>query len=203
MSLAAHVRAVHDGKKSFDQMVKDSKHEWSYLARFIFRRWDVPASFDENDLVQEMLMSVWDRLQSYQDGKASLERYVIWNAIKRAERHVHNQRASLRRNGKAKTRTAIPFAFMSETHENFLINSIGTECMSDRLIFRDAKRVLPQAIVDLFELFESSGFNEDLAGAKLWRTPDWCLSLKLDSEVMAVRAVKDAADIVAMTIEGS
>ena len=88
----ARVRA---GTETFDAFAREHQGEFLRMAKYVARRWRMPAWCDERDLAQEVMLACWEftwRWESHRD--VSLERYVTFNAIDRAKKRAHKARGA-------------------------------------------------------------------------------------------------------------
>lgn len=85
--------AVRAGRLTFDQFARQTSTRWRYLADQLLRHWSAPAAVDADDLCQELLIGAWAVLPRWQPARgASIDRFVIFNAMTSAKRWLHVQR---------------------------------------------------------------------------------------------------------------
>lgn len=100
---------VRDGVDTFDSFALATSDRWRRLAFTLLRRWSAGSAVDIDDLTQELLIGAWLAIPRWEDGRQSLERFVVWNAMTDAKRWLHKQRgANLHGNpDKAESRFAV------------------------------------------------------------------------------------------------
>lgn len=80
---------------TFSEFVAGTEKYWCTMADDMLRKWDHPAAVERDDLVQEMLLSAWKGLDSWQDGKGVTgKQWVVFGAMKSARRWFHVQRGA-------------------------------------------------------------------------------------------------------------
>jgi DNA-directed RNA polymerase specialized sigma24 family protein len=98
----AALRAVYDGRATFDAVVREHRAHFRALAAQILRRWKLPPWVQLEDVEQDLLIAAWERLWDYDPARGtSIEGYVIWNAYDRAKKRAHKARGSKRSGNKA------------------------------------------------------------------------------------------------------
>lgn len=91
--MKAELMAVRAGRLTFDQFARQTSTRWRYLAEQLLRHWSAPAAVDADDLCQELLIGAWAVLPRWQPARgASIDRFVVFNAMTTAKRWLHVQR---------------------------------------------------------------------------------------------------------------
>lgn len=96
---SVHVRALHDGRVTFNDFARSTRAHWERLALYIARRWRTPEWFAPADIVQELLLGAWLAVWKWDParggGAASLAKYVVWNAVDKAKKKAHKARGAV------------------------------------------------------------------------------------------------------------
>ena len=85
---------VREGVDTFDSFARATSTRWKRLAHSLLRRWPAGSTVDLDDLTQELLIGAWLAIPQWEEGRQSLERYVVWNAMTDAKRWLHKQRGA-------------------------------------------------------------------------------------------------------------
>jgi DNA-directed RNA polymerase specialized sigma24 family protein len=91
------VTAFHDGRITGDQFFRDTYQTWMRIARYLHRRWPLPAWVTDEELVQELMIGAFESIWRYSEHRAqgtTVARYVEWNAIDAAKKKLHKMRGA-------------------------------------------------------------------------------------------------------------
>lgn len=168
-----------DGVINFNTFERRTHTEWVKLAQHLFVRYPMPAGVELADVVQEIVMSAWRAVQSYDASRGSdLTSYVTWTAYAGARRWANEQRNSYRRGDHVPGRYPIPESHVgvipcesddASSHQSVLETTIvfsGNTVVEARLLIRDIVRQLPENKAIAFEAWLESG-DRECAAAKL------------------------------------
>jgi DNA-directed RNA polymerase specialized sigma24 family protein len=100
------------GRVDFGEFARSTRPLWAAMARRMARRWGLPGSVELEDLEQEMLLTVHRVLPKWDRRRASVERYVLWQANYAAKRWLHSQRKALRLSDRSPSRAAVPESWL-------------------------------------------------------------------------------------------
>lgn len=95
---------LYKGELSFDAFVLQTRLYWFQLSNRIIRKWKVPPSVSVDDIVQEMLLKCWKLLDTYEEGRSTIDRYIVYNCMEHAKRWIHKQREAKHHKGSEKSR---------------------------------------------------------------------------------------------------
>ena len=94
-------------RSAFNEFVCRTGDDWGRMARELFRRWQVPAAVQAEDVLAELLTAAWRVIPHWDPGKRPLADYVCWNAYALARKWINRQRDAYRRDGKSQSRHPI------------------------------------------------------------------------------------------------
>ncbi len=85
------------GEITADAMIRETHARWRYIATCVFsesrRKWRLPSWVTVDDVLQAILMFADDYVFIFEEGRGvTLDRYVSWNAVKRAQKEIHRWR---------------------------------------------------------------------------------------------------------------
>lgn len=93
----AGLARVLEGSLTFDHFVMKTRPHWRRLAKYIMRRWRIPAWTAAEDVEQELQLGAWMAIWNWQPGRGpTLAGYVIYNAVDKAKKECHKWRGALR-----------------------------------------------------------------------------------------------------------
>lgn len=121
------LKALHEGRITFDQFARETKDDWTKLSQSIWKRWQrvSPAHVQLEDLRQEMLIAVWRSIEGYDPTRGvTLKRYAVYAAGYAATRWIQVQRNTLRRSPNNENRYPIALSVLGLDTEEAL-DSIG------------------------------------------------------------------------------
>lgn len=78
------------------------------LARNLRARWRVPSAVSDEDVAQELMLRIWAATARWRPGGMPFDRYVVWCAVRGAERWIHEQRQARKRSARARSRIEQP-----------------------------------------------------------------------------------------------
>lgn len=99
--------ATQMARAAFNEFVRRTGDDWGRMARELYRRWQVPAAVQPEDVLAELLTAVWSVLPEWDPDQRPLADYVCWNAYARARKWINKQRDAYRRDGKNQSRHPI------------------------------------------------------------------------------------------------
>ena len=99
--------ATRRARAAFGEFVRRTGDDWGRMARELYRRWQLPAAVQPEDVLAELLAAVWRVLPGWDPNQRPLAEYVCWNAYALARKWLHRQRDAYRRDGKNHSRHPI------------------------------------------------------------------------------------------------
>lgn len=82
----------------FDAFAVATRSDWRKLAQYVYRKWPLPYGVEAEDIAQEMLLAAWIAIGKWDPTRCvKLQTYVVWCAVTRGKRFVHEQRNSCHR----------------------------------------------------------------------------------------------------------
>lgn len=162
--------ALRDGDISFDEFFRRSKPYWLDKARKLMRRRQLPVAIDIEDVLQDLSVAAWKFALNYDSNNkagASFKRYIVWNAIDKANKEINIQRNSYERTNTGPSRFPTSISTMSESEDSDWIDSLmgeETDMVEEKL---DVIERIDIAICRSHEQDPSSAFA--LAALKLNR----------------------------------
>lgn len=99
--------ATRRTRAAFDEFVRKTGDDWGRMARELYRRWQVPAAVQPEDVLAELLAAAWQVLPRWDPTRRPLAEYVCWNAYARARKWINQQRDAYRRDGHSQSRHPI------------------------------------------------------------------------------------------------
>lgn len=108
--MRVELERLRAGTLTPDLFFAQTRGEWERIATRLVGRWSVPAGVELQDVVQELMMAAWRMAPAYDESRgSSFDRYVIFNAIDKAKKWMHAQRAALRRDDRSPSRHPVRF----------------------------------------------------------------------------------------------
>ncbi len=112
-NMDAPLLALRTGRISFQTFERRTRNVWAAIAKHILRRWRGPIAVSEQDIVQELYVSVWTFTGHWDEKHGqSITNYVVWNAYDKAKKWLHQQRNAYRRDDSSPSRCEMPFSAM-------------------------------------------------------------------------------------------
>lgn len=105
--------ASHRTRRAFDEFVRRTSADWDRMSRELFRRWQLPAAVQVEDVYAELLAAVWKVLPQWDPAGRPLADYLCWNAYAMARKWIHGQRDAYRRDGSSPGRFPIADASLA------------------------------------------------------------------------------------------
>lgn len=98
MAVHEAVELARDGKINATQFIERTREDWRRVALQIMRRWEVPIWFGVEDLEQELALSAWRAIASYEvsRGGMTIGAFVMWSAFAAGKRAIHKARLGKR-----------------------------------------------------------------------------------------------------------
>lgn len=124
------VRALYDGRVSFEEFTRATRPAWERLARMVMRRWVQPVWVSVEDVTQDLLAAVWECIWGWDPKGASIDRYVVFNAVSAAKRRAHRARGAPlhgSRSDMAPSRVERSLSSFDEEFESALLQELVTE----------------------------------------------------------------------------
>ncbi len=87
--------ALREGYLTPQQFFAQTRVVWQRLAAYLLRRWRAPASYTQEDVVQELMFAAYEFVWRYDPQLAkgrTIGRYVEWNALDKAKKELHRAR---------------------------------------------------------------------------------------------------------------
>ena len=137
-SLQNELLRYHRGEVTFDAFARTTHKTWVALATQLHRRWKCTPAVSVDDVQQQLLVAAWRCIPKWQPARASLQRFVIYNAYDKAKKWVHKQRNAYRRDDKSPSRVPVPLAMLGlEEHaEERLLSAVATDADQEQEIIR-------------------------------------------------------------------
>lgn len=186
---------VYSGAQSFDEFARETSKDWERLAAYLMKRWRVPAGVGREDVKQELLLHAWRYIPRWNPERGMpLERYVLFSAISRTKRWMHQQRRA--RGCRDESRHELTFAELGIKGDWRSVEA-GQEAVVEREL------ELSRLVVECGSLRERilvTAFwhkgNAAAAAAAVYAEPELRLACRFDSRRDAVRHAKRAAETV-------
>ena len=86
------VSALRDGRLTAHVFFTKTRAVWERLARYLLRRWRVPAWYSEEEVMQELMLAGYHFVWKYDPERSkgrTIARYVTWNALDKAKKEIH------------------------------------------------------------------------------------------------------------------
>lgn len=99
--------ATRNARAAFDEFVRRTGDDWGRMARDLYRRWQLPAAVQPEDVLAELLTAAWRVLPAWDPDLRPLADYVCWNAYAATRKWINAQRDAYRRDGKNQSRHPI------------------------------------------------------------------------------------------------
>lgn len=129
-----HLMALRAGSLSFNNFEAATRRDWTLLARYLTRKWPLPAGVDDEDVRQELLLGCWQVLPNFDPSRGvSVQRYCVFNAIDRAKRWIHKQRAAKSRRDKSPSRHALVFSTLTEYQTQSIDYALCVQPVQERV----------------------------------------------------------------------
>lgn len=93
-----YLHALRDGRITFDRFLSATTMRWWALSATLYRKWGKDASgVDVADLYQELTLAAWTFVSQWDATRGTtLEQFVVYNAMDKAKKWLHVQRAAKR-----------------------------------------------------------------------------------------------------------
>lgn len=189
------------GAIPFDVFAQRTAGQWSAMARYLMRRWKVPAGVEQCDIEQELRLAAWSYVPRWDPARGPLIKFVTWNAMTAAKKWMHSQ--ARRRHDGAAGHVDIPVSWCSpETEQR--PEPVGDATQEDDFQRLEVLAEILSSLSDLDArvvgaLLESRG-DIECAAEVLYRDSRVSLALRLGSEADARhhvrRVIKRAARVV-------
>ena len=178
------INRLYNGELSFEAFVLQTKGYWRKHAARLISKWDVPPSVSVDDLVQEMLMSCWTLLDSYEPDKSELHRYIIFNAINSAKRWMNKQREAKYYMDKSVSRYPQLYGDLDD------IKGLSSKSIQEEVLTRLEKLDLAINIKELLILYHLSNTPSiDIVANNLYSNPSIRYAMRFNSLSDARRIV--------------
>lgn len=105
--LDAELRAYAE-HRDFVRLERAIRPDVAKLARNLRGRWRVPSAVSDEDVAQELTLRIWSAANCWRPGGMPFDRYVVWRAVRGAERWIHEQRQARKRSARARSRIETP-----------------------------------------------------------------------------------------------
>lgn len=107
--------ATKRSRAAFDEFIRRTGDDWSRMARELYRRWQLPAAVQPEDVLAELLTAAWRVLPQWNPEGRPLADFVCWNAYAQARKWINAQRDAYRRDGKNQSRHPIAASHLPST----------------------------------------------------------------------------------------
>lgn len=203
--MAAALRALREKEITFAQFEQRTREDWNKLAGKMYRRWKLPPGVGEEDVRQEMLLRAWLAAHEFDPSRGKqIEDFVVWRACNGSAKHLHSQRNSLRRSGKAQSRFPLTMGALRIDDDGELSESekmdlfARAEPEQERLV--DSSRVAELVVEigeteldrDALRAWMRADGDVAEAGVELWYDPVVRADHDLRTPAHGVRAVERA-----------
>jgi DNA-directed RNA polymerase specialized sigma24 family protein len=96
---------------TFDEFERTTRRDWDRLVNYLYRRWQLPAGVEPEDLRQEMLLASWEAAVAWDPGRSvTLKTFVVWRSVTAAKHWLHKQRAAGKHGDHAPSRHPLAYA---------------------------------------------------------------------------------------------
>lgn len=192
--MKVELEALRDGRVSFDAFFAQTVPEWRRLAKYLLARWPVPDAVDVEDVVQELAVAAWQFVGRYDPERGTpLQRYVVYNAVDKAKKWMHQQRAAYRRDDRSPSRHALNATSLDETRDPWLEQHAiveYSELFDCRLELVEFLARLDPETCFVITLFAEEGFSEDSAVRRLAGDARYCIVNRLATDDAVRRHVR-------------
>lgn len=87
MLTTEQLTALARGQLSFNDFAAQARGDFTRLAQYVAKGWRaVPTALDDDDLVQEMLLAVYQQLPRFEEGTGCIREFVVFRACAAARR---------------------------------------------------------------------------------------------------------------------
>ncbi len=167
---------------SFAEFARANTQDWRAMARYLLRRFPT-SDLDEQDVVQELLLASWRRMQMFDPERGvTPERYCTFNAIADAKKQICRQSRALEEELAGLdvnvVHDSVPAGQASEFERNERLHQLVNRCGS-----------LKDAVV-LLAFFREEDRSQ--AAAALYRDPEIRRLCRFGSEPEAARKVRQS-----------
>lgn len=224
-NLERMLKRVRAGEIGFGEFVAGTRDEYRAMTLYLMRKWQTPEWFVASDIEQELYLETWRRIDRFdperktKSGKpASLQRYVVYNAMAYTKRAMHVARGVTISGSPDKKKSCFetPFSRYSDARADGGGDDPRAPAWLDAIMSEEDPNIqaltsaeeVRQAATDALKACET--MNEryavlaireagslDNAGAVLYDDIDHRLTLRLGSEEKAGRFVMKHAAAVA------
>lgn len=215
------LRELHEGKIDFQAFVVATRPVFRAMAMSLARRWRPPEWYTLEDVEQELYLGAWravfgregkgGRWVEYDPERASLVRYVMFNAMYEAKRKLHVARGVSIHGNPDKKKSVIeqPASRMGDDGEGFLEALLAEPALALEEMVRaqETRRAATSALAHCKtqnERFAVLAIREagslDDAAAVLYEDVDFRTTLRLGCEEAANGFVRRNAGAVAARI---
>jgi DNA-directed RNA polymerase specialized sigma24 family protein len=137
----------------FNAFARATRDDWRRFAFNFMQRWKAPPSVSENDLVQEMLLTCWARLDDWDATRGpTLRTFLTYHALDKARKFLHKARKAGHDGGHGRSRFELAFSSLVRDGDD---SDYGTAI---------AERLMPPSLPDQESLLARSRLRQ-LAGA--------------------------------------
>ncbi len=205
----APLLALRCGRLSPDVFARRTHGLWTAQAKKLLQRWRGPVAVDVDDLRQELLLNAWIACGHWNPERGvTITRFVLYNAIDKAKKWLHQQRNAYRRDDKAPARMERNFSSFhrdtgdsADNPEERLLQGAATEptaeeAFSRRQLLVAAVLRAPNRHVPAMVALAQTG-DIDLAALALKASTAACVALRLETVADARLAVVHALQAVA------
>ena len=119
------LESVRAGECDFGTFASLTRPRWLGMARRLLRKWDPRWGVSVDDVAQELLLAAWKFLPKWQEGRADIERFVVFNAHASARDWLHRQRGASSSSGATRRESLLPV---------FEVEELATEPMQERAL---------------------------------------------------------------------
>jgi DNA-directed RNA polymerase specialized sigma24 family protein len=129
-SIEGALRALYEGAMTFEEFERATREDWRRMARHLASHWPRPAWHSDEDVVQDLLVGVWEHLWDYDPSRGpSISEFVLYNACCDATVEIHRARgASLGGNrGRNATRIPRPFSAFGRSDDKDALAAVLAE----------------------------------------------------------------------------
>lgn len=185
-TMETELRQLRNGEITGDEFVRRTKKDFANLTRVTYRRWDLPAAMEPEDVQQELLLRTFE--PKPQSGKtllekwdparcAKLSRYVVFNAMADLSKSLQRQRE--------KGHYALAYSTLGEEEEDRTdhgeVASQSETALDAKLLLKKAQgRMKPSERLALRVLVRSEGDVEEAAQA-IDRSVPWSIACDVGS----------------------
>ncbi len=200
----APLLALRCGRLSPDVFERRTRGLWTAQSKKLLQRWRGPVAVDVDDLRQELLLNAWIACGHWDPKRGvSITRFVLYNAIDKAKKWLHQQRNAYRRDDKAGPRFERPVSSLnlSEYAEEHFFDSLAVPASAEDAYIRRQNLVAavlraPDQHVPAMVALAKTG-DIDLAALALKSSTAACVALRLETVADARLAVVHALHAVA------